>query len=109
MHSVTSNAVREALNNYTTIKNGNGSTPTKALQRAGVLDNWIIQSFETLNNSINAYNSGIHTISVGGPAYGFLLWKYSNIYYETELFSYGNIGRIYMFRQNATYVVSWYY
>lgn len=109
MHSVTSNAVREALNNYTTIGKGNGSTPTEALQRAGVLDGWIIQSFEYLNNAINAYNSGIHTISAGGPAYGFLLWKYSNIYYETELFSYGDIGRIYMFRQNANFVVSWYY
>lgn len=65
--------------------------------------------FTALNNidsAIGSYTSGVGTIVTGGPVYGYILVKYSNIYYSGFLIGYGQRNPLYFRRENQTYYVN---
>lgn len=90
MHSVTSNAVASALNNKVIRKYSTSTNLLTALTNVGITDDWYRRTIKSFCDNIASYSSGIHSLSVGGPAYGFILWKYNNTLYRIEMTSYGS-------------------
>lgn len=89
MHSVTSNAVYLALENCAKVRKSSvRSTIDEMLADLGIIDSYVKVAFNKLNTNIDSYTSGIIQISTGGPVFGFILYKLTNVYYSAEFMSY---------------------
>ena len=78
-----------------------------AFSQVDILNDFYSKTIKQFCETIGNYNSGIHSLSIGGPAYGFVLWKHDNEHFVIDMLSYSdfvdNIIRV--IKVNDTYTV----
>ena len=97
MQSVTSNAVAGAIENISSSINSkadflsySSSDLMTAFAGVGLADNYYTRTAKYLCDNIGNYGGGIHSISIGGPAYGFVCWMLNTDYYAFDILSYSD-------------------
>lgn len=90
MHAVTSNAVAIITSSKIGFLSGESTDIIEAFSLVGIPEDFYSKTVKMFCETISAYNSGIHSLSIGGPAYGFVLWKHSNEYFVIEILSYAD-------------------
>ena len=97
MQSVTSNAVAGAIEDISSsisskadfLSYGSSDLMT-AFAGVGIPDEYISRTAKYLCDNIGNYGGGIHSISIGGPAYGFVCWMLNTDYYAFDILSYSD-------------------
>ena len=92
LHAVTSNAVATVTGSKIGFLSGNGADIMEALSRVGIPNDYYAKTIKQFCDTIANYNSGVHSLSVGGPEYGFILWKHSNEYFVIDVLSYSDFS-----------------
>ena len=107
MHAVTSNAVAIVTGSKIGFLSGTSSDIIEALSQVGIPNDYYAKTIKQFCDNIAIYNSGVNSLSIGGPAYGFLLWKHSNEYFVIEVLSYSDFSDnfVRVINANGTYNV----
>ena len=92
MHAVTSNAVATAIGSKIGFLSGRGSDIIEALSQVGIPNDYYAKTVKKFCDNIANYNNGVHSLAIGGPEYGFILWKYSNEYFVIDVLSYSDFS-----------------
>lgn len=107
MHAVTSNAVANITGSKIGILSANSTDIIEAFSQVGIPNEFYSKTIKMFCDTIANYNSGVHSLSIGGPAYGFVLWKHDNEHFVIDMLSYSdymdNIIRV--IKVNETYTV----
>lgn len=107
MHAVTSNAVATVIGSKMSLLLGKSTDIIEAFSQVGIPNDYYAKTIKQFCDTITDYNSGVHSLSIGGPAYGFVLWKHDNEHFVIDMFSYSdyadNIIRV--INANGTYDV----
>ena len=90
MHAVTSNAVAIITGSKIGFLKGESTDIIEAFSQVGIPNEFYAKTIKTFCDTIGNYSSGIHSLSIGGPAYGFVLWKHSNEYFVIDVLSYSD-------------------
>ena len=90
MHAVTSNAVAIATSSKVGFLLGESTDIIEAFSLVGIPEDFYSKTVKMFCDTIANYNSGIHSLSIGGPAYGFVLWKHDNQYFVIDILSYSD-------------------
>ena len=106
MHAVTSNAVATVTGSKIGFLLGKSTDIIVALSQVYIPNDFYAKTIKYFCDNIDGYSSGVHSISVGGPAYGFILWKYTNELFVIDILSYldyaDNIVRVSKFHDTYT-------
>lgn len=107
MHAVTSNAVATVTSSKIGFISGNSTDVIEALSQVGIPNDYYAKTIKQFCDNIAIYNSGVNTLSAGGPAYGFILWKHSNEYFVIDVLSYSDFSDnfVRVIKANGTYDV----
>ena len=107
MHAVTSNAVANVTSSKLGFLSGNSSDIIEALSRVGIPNDYYAKTIKHFCDNIAIYNSGVNSLSIGGPEYGFILWKHSNEYFVIDVLSYSDFSDnfVRVINSNGTYDV----
>ena len=107
MHAVTSNAVAEIAGSKVGFLLGKSTDIIEAFSQVGIPNEFYAKTIKMFCDTIANYSSGVHSLSIGGPAYGFVLWKHDNGHFVIDMLSYSdyidNIIRV--IKSNETYIV----
>ena len=107
LHAVTSNAVATVTETKIGFLSGNSTDIIEAFSQVGIPNDFYSKTIKQFCDNIANYNSGVHSLSIGGPAYGFVLWKHDNVHFTIDMFSYSdyvdNIIRV--IKSNDRYTV----
>ena len=107
MHAVTSNAVAEITGSKIGLLSGKSTDIIEAFSQVGIPNDFYSKTVKQFCDNISTYSSGVHSLSIGGPAYGFVLWKHDNSYFTIDVLSYSdyidNIIRV--IKSNGMYTV----
>lgn len=90
LHAVTSNAVATITESKVGFLLGKSTDIIEAFSRVGIPNDFYTKTIKTFCDTIANYNSGIHSLSIGGPAYGFVLWKHDNEHFVIDMLSYSD-------------------
>ena len=90
MHAVTSNAVAIATGSKIGFLSGESTDIIEAFSKVGIPNDFYAKTIKMFCETIANYNSGIHSLSIGGPAYGFVLWKHDNEHFVIDVLSYSD-------------------
>lgn len=69
-------------------------------------NSYVFTALTNIDNAIGGYSSGVGTIATGGPVFGYILAKHTNIYYSGFLVGYGLPNPLYFRRTNQSYYVN---
>ena len=107
MHAVTSNAVAIVTGSKVGFLSGESTDIMEAFSQVGIPNDLYAKTIRQFCNTIDSYSTGIHSLSIGGPAYGFILWKHSNEYFVIDMLSYSDyVNEIIRVRKvDTTYTV----
>lgn len=107
MHAVTSNAVANVTGSKIGFLSGKSADIIEAFSQVGIPNDYYAKTIKSFCEAISAYNSGIHSLSIGGPAYGFILWKHSNEFFVIDVLSYSDFSDnfVRVISANGTYKV----
>ena len=107
LHAVTSNAVAIVTGSKVSFTLGESTDIIAAFSQVGIPNDYYSKTVKTFCETIGNYSSGVHSLSIGGPAYGFVLWKHDNEHFVIDVLSYAdysdNIIRV--VKVNTTYTV----
>lgn len=107
MHAVTSNAVANITSSKIGFLSGKSTDIIDAFSQVGIPNDFYSKTIKQFCDNIFSYSSGVHSLSIGGPAYGFVLWKHDNEHFAIDMLSYSdfvdNIIRV--IKSNETYTV----
>ena len=90
MHAVTSNAVATVAGSKVGLLSGESADIIEAFSLVGIPNDYYAKTIKMFCDTIANYDSGVHSLSIGGPAYGFILWKHSNEYFVIDILSYSD-------------------
>ena len=90
MHAVTSNAVAVITSSKVSFTSASSTDIIEAFSGVGIPNELYAKTIKMFCDDIANYNSGIHSLSIGGPAYGFILWKHDNEHFVIEVLSYSD-------------------
>lgn len=90
MHAVTSNAVATITGSKVGFLSAKSTDILEALLMVGFPNDYYVKTIKQFCETIDGYNSGIHSVSIGGPAYGFTLCKHSNEFFIIDVLSYSD-------------------
>ena len=90
MHAVTSNAVAIATGSKVGFLSGESTDIIEAFSMVGIPNNFYTKTIKQFCENIGNYNSGVHSLTIGGPAYGFVLWKHDNKHFVIDMLSYSD-------------------
>ena len=90
MHAVTSNAVATVTGSKIGFLLGKSTDIIVAFSQVGIPNDFYAKTIKMFCDTIANYNSGVHSLSIGGPAYGFVLWKHDNEYFAFDILSYSD-------------------
>src|SRR5574344_508447 len=107
LHAVTSNAVATITSSKIGFLSGQSSDIIEALSQVDIPNDYYAKTIKKFCDDIAIYNNGVNSLSVGGPAYGFLLWKHSNEYFVIDVLSYSDFSDSFVrvISANGTYNV----
>ena len=107
MHAVTSNAVATVTSSKIGFLLGKSTDIIDAFSQVGIPNDFYAKTIKQFCDNIAIYNSGVNSLSIGGPAYGFILWKHDNEHFAIDILSYSdfsdNIVRV--IKSNGIYSV----
>lgn len=90
MHAVTSNAVEIVTSSKIGFTLGKSTDIIEAFSQVGIPNDFYSKTIKMFCDTIANYNSGVHSLSIGGPAYGFVLWKHDNEHFVIDMLSYSD-------------------
>ena len=90
MHAVTSNAVAIVTGSKVGFLSGESTDIIEAFSLVGIPNDYYAKTIKQFCDTIDVYSSGVHSMSIGGPAYGYILWKHSNEYFVIDVLSYSD-------------------
>ena len=90
MHAVTSNAVAIITSSKVGFLSGESTDIIEAFSKVGIPNDYYAKTIKQFCENIGNYNSGVHSLSIGGPAYGFVLWKHDNEHFVIDMLSYSD-------------------
>ena len=90
MHAVTSNAVAIITGSKVGLLSAKSTDIIEAFSMVGIPNDFYAKTIKKFCETIDIYNSGVHSMSIGGPAYGFTLYKHSNEYFVIDVLSYSD-------------------
>ena len=90
MHAVTSNAVATVTGSKMGFLLGKSTDILVAFSQVGIPNEFYAKTIKQFCETIGNYNSGVHSLSIGGPAYGFILWKHDNEHFAIDMLSYSD-------------------
>ena len=90
LHAVTSNAVATVTSSKIGFLSGKSTDIIDAFSQVGIPNEFYSKTIKQFCDAISAYNSGVHSLSTGGPAYGFTLWKHDNEHFVIDMLSYSD-------------------
>ena len=90
MHAVTSNAVAIITGSKVGFLSVSSTDIIAAFSMVGIPNDFYAKTIKQFCDTIDSYNSGVHSLSIGGPAYGFTLWKHTNEYFVIDVLSYSD-------------------
>ena len=90
MHAVTSNAVAIITGSKVGFLSARSTDIIEAFSMVGIPNDIYAKTIKQFCETIDSYNSGVHSLSIGGPAYGFTLCKQSNEYFVIDVLSYSD-------------------
>ena len=90
MHAVTSNAVATVTGSKIGVLLGKSTDIIVAFSQVGIPNDFYAKTIKQFCDNIHAYSSGVHSLSTGGPEYGFILWKHTNEYFAIDILSYSD-------------------
>ena len=90
MHAVTSNAVAITTSSKIGFLSGESTDIIEAFSMVGIPNDFYVKTIKQFCETIGDYNSGVHSLSIGGPAYGFVLWKHDNEHFVIDMLSYSD-------------------
>ena len=90
MHAVTSNAVAIITGSKVGFLSAHSTDIIEAFSKVGIPNDIYAKTIKHFCETIDSYNSGVHSLSIGGPAYGFTLCKQSNEYFVIDVLSYSD-------------------
>ena len=107
MHAVTSNAVATITGSKIGFLSGVSTNIIEAFSQVGIPNDYYAKTVKKFCDDIANYNNGVHSLAVGGPEYGFILWKYSNEYFVIDVLSYSDFSDnfVRVIYTNGTYAV----
>lgn len=107
LHAVTSNAVATVTASKIGFLSGESTDIIEAFSKVSIPNDFYAKTIKQFCDTIGAYNSGVHSLSIGGPAYGLVLWKLDNEHFVIDVLSYSdysdNIIRV--IKSNTNYTV----
>lgn len=107
MHAVTSNAVAIITSSKIGFLSGQSTDIIEAFSQVGIPNDYYSKTIKQFCENISTYSSGVHSLSIGGPAYGFVLWKHDDQHFVIDMLSYSdyadNIIRV--IKSNEIYIV----
>ena len=90
MHAVTSNAVANVTSSKLGFLSGESTDIIEAFSKVGIPNDYYSKTIKQFCDNIASYGDGVHSLSIGGPAYGYILWKHSNEYFVIDVLSYSD-------------------
>ena len=90
MHAVTSNAVAIATGSKIGFLSGKSTDIIEAFSQVIIPNDYYAKTIKQFCETIDNYNSGVHSLSIGGPTYGFVLWKHDNKHFVIDMLSYSD-------------------
>lgn len=90
MHAVTSNAVAIITSSKVGFLSAKSTDIIEAFSKVGIPNDFYTKTIKMFCETIDNYNSGVHSLSTGGPAYGFTLYKHTNEYFVIDVLSYSD-------------------
>lgn len=90
MHAVTSNAVAIVTGSKIGFLSGESTDIIEAFSQVSIPNDFYAKTIKMFCETIDNYNSGVHSLSIGGPAYGFVLWKHDNKHFVIDILSYSD-------------------
>ena len=90
MHAVTSNAVANITSSKIGFLLGKSKDIIEAFSQVRIPNDFYAKTIKVFCDTIANYNSGVHSLSTGGPAYGFVLWKHDNEHFVIDVLSYSD-------------------
>ena len=92
MHAVTSNAVATVTSSKVGFLSGESADIIEAFSKVGIPNDFYTKTIKMFCDTIDSYSTGVHSLSIGGPAYGFVLFKNSNEYFVIDVLSYSDFS-----------------
>ena len=107
MHAVTSNAVATVVDSKVGFLLGRSTDIIEAFSKVSIPNDFYSKTIKQFCDDIGNYNSGVHSLSIGGPAYGFVLWKHDNEHFVIDMLSYSDYASsiIRVIKSNGEYTV----
>ena len=107
MHAVTSNAVAIATGSKIGLLIGKSTDIIEAFSKVGIPNDFYTKTIKTFCETIDNYSTGVHSMTIGGPEYGFILFKNSNKYFVIDVLSYSDYANeiIRVMKVDVTYTV----
>ena len=107
MHAVTSNAVATVTGSKIGFLSGTSADIIEALSLVGIPNDYYAKTIKQFCDNIAIYNSGVNSLSIGGPEYGFILWKLNDNYFVIDILSYSDFSDnfVRVINANGTYNV----
>ena len=107
LHAVTSNAVATVTSSKVGLLSGKSTDIIEALSQVGIPNDYYTKTIKTFCDTIDSYSTGVHQLSIGGPEYGFVLFKNSNKYFVIDVLSYSDFSNnfVRVIKANGTYDV----
>lgn len=90
MHAVTSNAVATVISSKIGFISGKSTDIIEAFSQVGIPNDFYAKTIKMFCDTIANYTNGVHSLSIGGPAYGFVLWKHDNEHFVIDVLSYSD-------------------
>lgn len=92
MHAVTSNAVATITSSKIGFLSGESTDIIEAFSLVGIPEDFYSKTVKMFCDTIANYSSGVHSLSIGGPAYGFVLWKHDDQHFVIDILSYSDFA-----------------
>ena len=103
LHAVTSNAVANVTSSKVGMILGESTDIIEAFSKVGIPNDYYSKTIKQFCDAIDGYSNGVHSMSIGGPAYGYILWKHSNEYFVIDVLSYSDyVNEIIRVRKSGT-------
>ncbi len=90
LHAVTSNAVATVTSSKLGFILGKSTDIIAAFSQVDIPNDFYAKTIKAFCDTIGNYSSGVHSLSIGGPAYGFVLWKHDNEHFVIDMLSYSD-------------------
>ena len=90
LHAVTSNAVAIVTGSKVGFLSGESTDIIEAFSKVGIPNDYYAKTIKQFCDNIANYSNGVHSLSIGGPEYGFVLFKNSNEYFVIDMLSYSD-------------------